>query len=221
VSGRTWPTLVARLCLTLAIASAIGAFITLHALVEGQRELRASGTLLASGDLEQSAVRARAAASWYVPGAAHVPAAYERMIGIARVSEGRSDTRTALFAWEAVRSAALSTRWINVPHARELQMANSSIARLSTRLTRPQGASERSDLEVERDSLARLSRQQHPFVPWVIVMLSGFGMITAGLAVFGLRANDDSGGAAWKRARPGLILAAVGAAAWGIALWQA
>jgi len=221
VSQRRWPRIFARVSIALAILAALSATVTVHALVEGQRELRASGTLLAAGDLEASVIRARRAASWYVPGAAHVPSAYDRMIGIARVAEGRSDIRTALFAWQAVRSAALSSRWVTVPHSRELTLANASIARLRSKLQRPQGAAERSDAEVERDALERLSRQEHPFAAWVIVMLAGFGMITGGLAQFGLRAVDFDGALAWKRVRPGLIVAGIGAIAWVLALWQA
>jgi hypothetical protein len=221
VSQRRWPRIVARISLGVAIVCAAAAMLTMHALVEGQRELRASGTSLTAGDLEQAVTRARRAASWYVPGAAHVPSAYERLMGIARVAEGRSDVRTALFAWQAVRSAALSTRWITVPHASELAIANASIARLSAKMPRPQGAAERTDIEMERDAIARLARQEHPLVPWVIVLLAGFGMITGGLAQFGLRAIDLDGTLAWKRVRPGLVVAAVGAIAWIVSLWQA
>ncbi|MBI5535509.1 MAG: hypothetical protein HY898_22455 [Deltaproteobacteria bacterium] len=221
MSQRRWPRIVARISLVIAVVSAVAAMLTMHALVEGQRELRASGTSLAAGDLEQAVIRARRAASWYVPGAAHVPSAYERMMGVARVAEGRGDPKTALFAWQAVRSAALSTRWVTVPHAKELAIANASIARLSSKMPRPQGAAERSDIETERDTLARLSRQEHPFVPWVIVLLVGFGMIAGGMTQFGLRAVGPDGALAWKRAQIGLIVAGVGAAAWIVALWQA
>jgi hypothetical protein len=213
--------IVARAALGLAIAAALTSLLTVHALVEGQRELRASGTLLASGDFEQSIVRARRAASWYVPGAAHVPAAYERMIGIARVSEGRSDTTMALLSWRAVRSAALSSRWITQPHPHELAAANASIARLSATQARPQGAPEQPSAQLEQEMLEALSREERPFTGWVIVMLAGFGMFAGGLTQFGWRAVDASGAFDFKRVRPGLVVAAAGALAWMVALWRA
>lgn len=218
---RRWPRIVARVALGLAIAAALSSVLTIRALVEGQRELRASGILLASGDLEQAIVRARRSASWYVPGAAHVPAAYERLLGIARVAEGRSDTATALYAWRAVRSAALSSRWLTQPHRAELAMANASIARLSSVQPRPQGAPQRSSAQAEQDALAALSRNERPFTGWVIVMLAGFAMFAGGMTQVALRAVDDSGALALGRVRPGLIVAAAGALAWILALWRA
>ena len=207
--------------LVVAVASAIVALMAARALREGQRELRASGALLASGDLEQAVVRARRAASWYVPGAPHVPQAYERMIGIARVSEGRADPKTALFAWQAVREASLSSRWIKTPHQRELAEANAAIARLSARRPQPQAALERSETERERASYALLSRQELPYVGWAIVMIAGFALFSAGLGWFSIRAVDEAGRLAWVRVRPALIVAGAGALAWVVALWRA
>jgi hypothetical protein len=207
--------------LVVAIAAAVVAAMATHALVEGQRELSASGTLLAAGDMEQALVRARRSASWYVPGAPHVPLAYERMIGIARVSEGRSDPRTALLAWQAVREAALSSRWLEVPHQQQLGEANAAIARLQARRPQPQAAPERSEVERERDILLLLNRQEHPYVSWVVVMLAGFGLFSGGLAWFSLRALDEAGQLCWRRVRPALLVTGAGALAWIVALWRA
>src|SRR5262249_28010126 len=81
------------------------------------------------------------AARWYLPGAPHVDAAYERLAGLARElaagdpwsgePSGRTDPRAALSAWRAVRSAALATRNLWTPHAADLAEANAAIAELS------------------------------------------------------------------------------------------
>jgi len=220
VKGPSWARLAARVALIVAVISATAGAMTVRALVEGEREYRASGTLLASGELEQAIVRARRAAAWYVPGAAHVPAAYERLIGIAKVAEGRSDTRLALLAWHAVRSASLSSRWVVEPHTRERLVADASIARLSARLPIAPGA-EKTEPEVEREVLEALSRHEHPFAPWVLVLLSGFGLLTAGFATLGMRAVDATGKPSWRRAHWGIWLSAAGLIAWALGLWRA
>lgn len=220
MSKRRWGSIAAKAALVLAVISGTVAVLVTRALVEGEREYRASGTLLANGELEQAIVRARLSASWYVPGAGHVPAAYERLIGIAKVAEGRGDTRLALLAWQAVRTASLSSRWIVVPHERERVMADVSVARLSAKLpTAP--AAERSEPEIEQEMLAALSRQEHPFAPWVVVLLAGFGLVTAGFAVVGTRGLAADGRLDWRKAQWGLWMTAAGIAAWAVGLWRA
>lgn len=220
MSKRVWARTAARVALVIAVISGTTAALVTRAIVEGEREYRASGTLLANGELEQAIVRARLSASWYVPGAAHVPAAYERLIGIAKVAEGKGDTRLALLAWQGVRTASLSSRWIVVPHERERVMADVSIARLSAKLPSAPGA-ERSEPEIERELLLALGRQEHPFAPWVIVLLSGFGLVTAGFATLGMKGLSAEGKLDWRKAQWGIWMAAAGIAAWAIGLWRA
>lgn len=220
MSKRGWGRIAARAALVIAVISGTTAALVMRAIVEGEREYRASGTLLSSGDFEQAIVRARLSASWYVPGAAHVPAAYERLIGIAKVAEGKGDTRLALLAWQGVRTASLSSRWVVVPHDKERLMADVSIARLSAKLPAAPGA-ERTEPEIEREMLLALSRQEHPFAPWVIVLLTGFGLVTAGFATVGLRGVTGEGTLDWRKAHWGIWMAVAGIAAWAIGLWRA
>ena len=67
----------------------------------------------------------------YFPGAAHVAASYRKLRDLAVESEARGDLAASLFAWRAVRSAALGTRFWIAPRDRERQIADANIARLS------------------------------------------------------------------------------------------
>lgn len=189
--------------------------------VEGRRELRAAEVAQRSGDFEQAAIRARRAASWYAPGAPHVPAAYRLLASIARQAEGRGDTANALFAWRATRFAVLSSRWIVVPHSRELDLANAEIARLSSKQPRPPGVAGKSDVEVEHEMLDRLTRREHPRPAWVVVMLLAIGLVGAGFARVLWRGLDPLDKRTACRIRQGLWLIASGAVAWALALWLA
>jgi hypothetical protein len=195
--------------------------VAVRALVEGERELRAAEVSFAAGDLEQAAVRARRAATWYLPGAPHVPAAYRRLVSVAGAAEGRGDARTALFAWHCVRSAALSSRWATVPHRQQLALANASIARLASKQPRPAGAGDASDADVEREMRRVLAQEQFPRAPWVAVMLAGFAAMILGLGHAARRGFDAQGAPRWTLMRAGAAVAAAGLAAWAAGIWFA
>jgi len=198
--------------------------LTARMIEQGEYELRSAEALAATGNLEDAVVHARQSASYFVPGAPHVPAAYAQLISIARTAEGRSDTNTALFAWHAVRTCALSTRWIVVPHQEELTIANVSIARLSAKQPITLGSATRDPAEIQQKMLTILARNDRPRMPWVFVLLGGFGTICAGLLHMdwkGLGAGDDQERRSFKPMRTGAILAAAGLVAWALALWNA
>ncbi len=212
---------IARALLVAAAGMAVLGVLCSRVLIDGERELRASEALMSQGDLEQAAVHARRSASWYLPGAPHVPAAYSRLITIAQTAEGRGDPRLALFAWQAVRSAALSSRWIVVARSAELNAANAQIARLSSQQRRPPGASDATQDELERQMSTKLAASDHPRVPWAIALIAGFAMIAAGMIHIATRGMNTQGAPEWGRMRLGLAVAGVGVATWALALWQA
>lgn len=141
-------------------------------LVEGRREL-AESLRLRESDAQESLLHARRAASWYLPSAPHVSAAYRELRELATSAERRGDRETALQAWRSIRSASLSTRWLIEPHRRERKEADQAIARLSAESSRllPSRQEERRDLEALHAS--SLSRDDAPRTAWVVVLLLG------------------------------------------------
>jgi hypothetical protein len=220
-SAHSWRRVAARGLLGVAALMAVFALLATRVLIEGERELRASEALIAVGELEQAVVRARRSAGWYLPGAPHVGAAYGRLLSIAQMAEGRGEPKTALLAWQAIRAAALSSRWVVVPHPSELMMANAQIARLAARQHRPPGSTDRTDADLERELELKLQREEHPRVPWIAALLCGFGLITGGLAYVGARGLERDGTLHRSRLRIGLCVTVAGALAWALALWQA
>ena len=202
------------------IALLLGAATT-RAVVAGEREIAASTVALDAGDAYEATVRARRAAGWYVPGAPHVRVAYERLVALALAAEGHGDRELALFAWRAVRPAARETRWIVVPHEPDLERANAAIARLSA--AGPRAPNDRTEpaTKIEREQLALLAQVEGPSPAWAIVLVGSFAFACAGALVAARRAIGATGRVSWRRAAPGLALAAAGVAGWLLALWRA
>ena len=122
---------------TILVAFAVAA---LRVMQEGRSELAGSDRALAEGDARGATSHARAAARAWVPFAPHVTAASARLRTIARDAEGRGETESALFAWRAIRSAAVSSRSFLSFHERQRQAADAAIARLEAagpRASRP------------------------------------------------------------------------------------
>lgn len=188
--------------------------------IEGQKELRTAESLAAAGKTELAIVHARRAAEWYVPGAEHVPAAYQKLIALARLSEARGDPASALLAWRAVRHAALSSRWAGSSHEPDLQLANVSIARLAARVTTAPAIGAPTAEELQQTLADELARDVHPRTGWVAVMLCGF-MTLAGGAWHAARRGATQGGYAWASVRWGLMAAGIGAVAWSLGVWFA
>ena len=205
----------------LGVVAGAGGLLTARVLQQGELELRSAEALAATGNLEEATVHARQSASWFVPGAPHVPAAYAQLIAIARLAEGRGDAKTALFAWHAVRTSALSTRWVLVPHKDELAIADASIARLSAKQPAPHGAATRDPAEIQQKMHALLARNDRPRIPWVFTMLGGFVALTAGLLHMGWKGLGDRKHLAFGPLRVGAILTIAGLTAWALALWNA
>jgi len=100
-------------------------------LSDGRSDLAASDAAWATGDMIGATVHARAAARAYLPFAPHVGRAYLRLRTIAQSSEGRGDVETAIFAWRAIRAAAIGSRSLLTSHERQREVADAAIARLS------------------------------------------------------------------------------------------
>lgn len=214
----TW---IVRLAKILFVSGALVAAISARVILGGEREIAASTAALKAGDPHEAAFHARRAAGYYAPGAPHVRVAYERLIALATKAEQVGDRATALYAWEAVRTAALETRWIVTPHASDLERANANIARLQATQERTPDMRVEPTAVLEREALASLTRDESPRVPWVIALVAGFVAWTVG-AIFTLRRGVTSTGQiVWSKARLPILITAAGIAAWLLAIWRA
>lgn len=205
----------------LAIAGFLIGAASLRVVAAGEREIAASTEGLRAGDTHAAAEHARRAAGWYAPGAPHVRVAYERLIALATAAEGMGDAETALYAWRAVRTAAIETRWMVTPHAADLARANEAIARLSAAAPRPPGTRTEPTVVVVREHLEALARDEAPRAGWVVALVAGFAAWIAGAIWVVRRAVTVTGQWAWRRAGPGLVVCAAGVVVWLVSIWQA
>lgn len=205
----------------VAVAGFIVGAASLRVIAAGEREIAESTAALRAGDPHAAALHARRAAGWYAPGAPHVRVAYQRLIALATAAEGLGEAETAIFAWRAVRTAALETRWLTTPHAEDLELANAAIARLAAAAPRPPGTRNEPAAVVAREHLELLARDEAPRVGWVVALVVAFAAWVAGAIWVVRRAVTVTGQWVWPRAAPGLVVCAVGIGLWLLAIWQA
>jgi hypothetical protein len=173
-----------RQALARAILLALGLSLVMAAVAwrvvsEGHSELGESEAAYAGGDLASATVHARRAAAAYVPFAAHVPRAYERLRSLAAEAERRGDHEAALFAWRAVRSAAISSRWLVIPFPQERRDADAAIVRLSTAV-RDAAPSRTPSAPGTRRLAAALAADEGPPRAAGLLMLGGLACFVAG-----------------------------------------
>jgi hypothetical protein len=206
---------VARAALSVAAAALVLGAIALRVIAEGRAELRAGEAAYAEGDFAASAVHARRAAVAYVPFAAHMGSAYERLRTLAREAEARGDHDAALFAWRAMRSAAIASRWFVAPRGAERREADGAIARLSAATREPSGAPYRS---AGAQSVRRLNQilasDEGPSTLGGLLLLGGFAcFIAGGVWITRSRVQND-GATALAVPRPPVFLIALGIIGW-------
>lgn len=217
-AARTWPR---GLLGGLLFLVGVGAFSATRAVSEGERQILATDAAIRRQEWNEASTHARSAASWYVPGVPHVPAAYARLLHIARTTEANNDRESALFAWRAMRAAAEQTAWILQPHTYELALANRAIARLSSDAPRPMLSPDGSDALAEKRMQALLARQEAPRAPAVALVILGLWGAAAGLLGVTIRGVSSEGKWLWDRARLPAALGLSGLLLYAIALWLA
>jgi hypothetical protein len=217
--GRTTP-LRAALWTAAALGVVLGA-ASMRVVAAGEAEIAASTAALRAGDPRDATLHARRAAGWYAPGAPHVRVAYDRLIALATTAEGLGDLETAVYAWNAVRSSAIETRWLVTPHAEDLARADQAIARLSVAAPRPPGTRVDPPAQLERAALEALARDEAPRVGWVAALVVAFVTWSSGAIWVVRRAVDATGRLALSRAAPGLLAIAAGLSLWLLAIWRA
>lgn len=133
---------------TVASAGALGllvyALVAYQTLQRGELAMRESDRAFDAGQLELAVQHARRAAGDYVPGAEHVRRGYERLRAVARGAEREQNVELARFAWRSLRSAAVDSAHLWVPHPQALREADAELARLAGRQA-PGGAGPRPE----------------------------------------------------------------------------
>ncbi|MBM4374576.1 MAG: hypothetical protein FJ095_05780 [Deltaproteobacteria bacterium] len=206
-----------RALVVVAVLVAGLAAWTVRVVVGGERALDASDAALDRGDADAAIAEARRAASFYAPGAPHIEQAYRRLGALARAAEEHHRRDTALYAWRAVRQAALDTRWLVTPHASDEARAASEIARLSAL-----GRHERAepDRAIEAAELARLRSDERPRTLWVVFLVLGLALSSGGFA-FAAQRVAGVARLEWEKGTRPLVVGAVGLALWLLAWWRA
>lgn len=203
-----------QLALALSATVLVLGVLTARMVVEGEAAMRASDAAFKQGNARDAARAARQAALLYAPGAPHVARAYARLCAVATGAEAAGDADLAEAAWRDVRGVALETRSFISPHARELERANQSLARLALRgATSPE--EQKAALERAR---AELARDDAPRPPWVLALVLGFLAASAGLALVAWRGITPQGELRWQQAWPGAGLALAGLLLWAVAV---
>ena len=192
--------------------------LTVRVIVGGEAELRASDAALDSGSVDDAVVHARRAASFYAPGAPHVSFAYRRLIALAVTAEERHLRDTAVFAWRAVRQAALDTRWLVTPHEAERERAEREIARLVALGVHENAGPDRL---IEARQLSLLRHDERPRTGWVVVLLLGVAAMAIGATRATRSASGTAGRLDWTAAKRDGLLALSGLVAWLFAWWLA
>jgi hypothetical protein len=210
-----------RALVALALVAGAGALATGRAVADGEASLYEADAALRRQSFPEATARARTSASWYVPGAPHVPAAYARLLHIARTSEAAGDRDAALFAWQAMRSAALESRWVVQPHRRELDMADAAIARLMSESPRPVLSRDQTAEQAERSMLAQLSAHGASRAPWIGALLAGLALACGGALAAARLGVAPDGAILWDRVRVPFLVATAGLVLYGAAVWQA
>ena len=198
-----------------------GAAVTFRVLYAGEQAIAASTAALEAGDANLAIDEARAAATWYAPGAPHVRVAYARLMVLGKEAEARHQKEVALRAYRAVTTASASTAWATTPHAVDAERAREAIARLEATSDRPIGSATEPASVIEAKLLADMAREPGPERTWSFVLAASFAAVLLGIGLVLGRALDETGRLHAKPAWLGGTIAAAGIAGYALALWLA
>jgi hypothetical protein len=207
----------------LAVVAVVVGAAAVRVISEGRAELASSEAAWATGDVAGATVHARAAARAYVPFAPHVASAYSRLRFIAKDCEGRGDVESALFAWRAVRAAAIGSRSFLTAHDRQRQAADAAIARLSS-------SSRGAPAEVAgEDAVTKVTSDREPGTAgWGLLLFAGVVLwivaalrITSGAAITSAADSPERKALDLRELGMPIALASIGLVAVWVALFLA
>jgi len=172
-------------CAVLALAS-LGVVVA-RLLLDAAVAVRDGDAAAARGDRPLAIERWGEAARLYVPGSAAVRQAVAHLYAEADAAERRGDLDTAARAIEALRSAALGTRWLATPGGERLAALDRRLAALYAERARASGTP-----QGEAFFAARLGQRPGPSLVLSLLALGGFvGFLGAGWA-FVRRGLDEN-----------------------------
>jgi hypothetical protein len=211
-----------RLAWSAGVLVVLLAALSWRVVSEGRSELLASDAAWQAGDVVGATFHARAAARAYVPFAPYVDRAYRKLYAIAEESEARGNREAALFAWRAVRAAAIGSRSFLTSHDRERSSADVSIARLSTTLRAASQPPPRWSTGVSsRGQGAALAAAVPPKMGWGALVVAGAALWVAGAISLTRKAWDRAGRFQSSELWTPLATAIAGLIAWWVALLMA
>lgn len=205
--------LLVRAALALIVAGSLLVPAALHLAARGHTELAACDLALGQSDPMSAAAHARNAARAYVPGALYTVRAFERLREIAEMSERKGDIESALFAWRAMLSAAVSIRPFVPPCDDACQGAEASVTRLTAALVRASARTIPVSRRVPRAEIAADPPMGLPGVVPSALVAAGAGLAW-GAGVRLARVFAGGRGARTVRAAAGWALA-------GVIMWVA
>ena len=202
-----------RLAAGAVIAGAVLVAASVRLVGEGRAELAASDAAFRQGDVVTAAVHARSAVRAHVPFATHMEEGSLKLREMAKKSERRGDSESALFAWRALLSAASGTRPFSAVSDEERADAEASVARLSAEIL----ASAQAGSVVKREPRAEsdvTARDLVPRIGWAALLLTGACLWWgAGLVITSGGWGAD-GRIASREVRLAVVMASAGLLAW-------
>jgi hypothetical protein len=192
--------------------------LSTRTLLSGRGALTEAEQAFDRGELRESVRLARRAATYFVPFAPHVDAAYGRLVVIARGAEAGGDLHLAAFAWNAVRAAAVESAAPGFSRP-ELELSNRNLARLAARLGSARAGDD--DAARERDLLRNLERPASPNQWGLLFLASGLVLLILGLSWIGWRGLTREGQIVRHHLLTGALLVVIGAACWTLAAYRA
>ena len=205
-----------RALVIAACVVAVLGLLAVRVVIEGRRALAEGDAALAAKRPLDAIAAWETAARWYLPLAPHVDDAYARLVELAK-----SDRRSALIAWRAVRRAATATRSLWTPHGDDLAAANAAIAQLSAE--HPEGAPAAGATGPEKTAYfaARLAEDRRPSIAAAALAILGILSWLAGIGVVIRRGTTAGGGLVKRPALVGIALSLVGIVVWAVGLYNA
>jgi hypothetical protein len=168
---------VALLCILGCTVAAVLAIVTAREFALGREEVAAADESARTADWAEAIVHARAAAQALALGSPWPDLGFARMQSLGRDAEARGDQRTALLAYGAMRTAALSTRAFGSHAARWRLEAEESLGRVAARRDAP------ALLPASADAMrSALAAEDSPSLPRRALLGAGALVMLLGLA---------------------------------------
>ena len=178
---------VFALCVGMALA-----VVVVRVYVDGRAALAAGDRAMAAGKDRDAIAWYLEAGRMYVPGGVANRRGVENLAALGTRARAQGDDSTARRAWEAVRSAALGTRWLVTPYEDLLLRANAELAGLYARSEAHANESVAEQQARIAWHAERMAARPGPAVGWTLAALVGLVAWLASVLLFILRGLDQT-----------------------------